>query len=134
MANEREIRRYLRQTARQLPGGGKLKKQILGQLEGSVREYLAENPEADYAGIVARFGKPEDVAETFVNEMDAQELLEAMQTRKKILRIAIAAAAVVILLWAGVVILAYVNNQNSTNGYFVEQIVHVVHEQGMEGE
>lgn len=93
------------------------------RLASSVRDFVSEQPKAGYNDIVARFGTPEQVAGTYLSEMDSAELMDAMQIRKKVLRILIAAAAVVILLWAGVVTVALLDSFHNSGGHGVVTIV-----------
>lgn len=121
----RDDRRYLHQVRRALRGTGKQKKQVLAQVQSSVSEYREENPDCSYSDLVQRFGVPQQIAEATVSEMGAGEVLDAMKVRQGILRMVSITAITVLILWAGVVGMAYLNHKIIDNGYAVVEIVEV---------
>ncbi len=117
------VRRYLRQVRSWLPCGGKPKRDIIDRIRANVAGYALECPKPDYDAIVARFGTPQQIAATYVDEMETAELLDHLRIRRRIVQIIGATALIVVLLWLGVVTLAFLYNVNAENGYFVEEIV-----------
>ena len=113
------LMRYLWKVRRELPGSRKQKKQILARVESSVRDFVTENPDADYAAIAQRFGTPQQIAASCIEEMDAQELTLQLRIRKTIVRIVAVTALVVVLLWAGVVVTALIRHVKAMNGYLI---------------
>lgn len=88
-------------------------------MESSVRDFVTENPNADYAAIEQRFGTPQQIAASCIEEMDAQELTLQLRIRKTIVRIVAATALVLVLLWAGVVVTALIRHVKAMNGYLI---------------
>ncbi len=111
--------RYLWKVRGELPGNSRQKKQILSRVESSVRDFVTENPHADYAAITQRFGTPQQIAASCIEEMDAQELTLQLRIRKTIVRIVAATALVLVLLWAGVVVTALIRHVKAMNGYLI---------------
>ena len=111
--------RYLWKVRGELPGNRRQKKQILSRVESSVRDFVTENPNADYAAIEQRFGTPQQIAASCIEEMDAQELTLQLRIRKTIVRIVAATALVRVLLWAGVVVTALIRHVKAMNGYLI---------------
>ena len=111
--------RYLWKVRGELPGNRRQKKQILSRGESSVRDFVTENPNADYAAIEQRFGTPQQIAASCIEEMDAQELTLQLRIRKTIVRIVAATALVLVLLWAGVVVTALIRHVKAMNGYLI---------------
>lgn len=111
--------RYLWEVREELPGNRRQKKQILSRVESSVRDFVTENPNADYAAIEQRFGTPQQIAASCIEEMDAQELTLQLRIRKTIVRIVAATALVLVLLWAGVVVTALIRHVKAMNGYLI---------------
>ena len=110
-------RRYLWEIRGWLPCSGKLKRGILDRIENTVLEYLIENPEASYEDLTERFGVPQQIAATYVEEMGTNELLRDLRIRRRIVRAVTAAALSVVILWAGLVIASYVDHRRDVNGY-----------------
>ena len=111
--------RYLWKVRGELPGNRRQKKQILSRVESSVRDFVTENPHADYAAITQRFGTPQQIAASCIEEMDAQKLTLQLRIRKTIVRIVAATALVLVLLWAGVVVTALIRHVKAMNGYLI---------------
>lgn len=116
-------RRYLREVKSWLPCGGKLKSSIMERIEATVAEYLAQNPGADDTALVARFGTPQQIASTYVDEMETTELLNDLRIRKRIVTIVLVLAVFIGTLWLGTVIVAIANHYIAMNGFFAEEIV-----------
>ena len=113
------LMRYLWEVREELPGNRRQKKQILSRVESSFRDFVTENPNADYAAIEQRFGTPQQIAASCIEEMDAQELTLQLRIRKTIVRIVAATALVLVLLWAGVVVTALIRHVKAMNGYLI---------------
>lgn len=117
------LRRYLREVKSWLPCGGNLKRTILDKIRGTVMDYLTENPQGDYAALVARFGTPQQIAAAYVDELETPELLNSLRIRRQIVKIVSVTALVVIILWAGVVATSFAYNIINDNGFYVEELV-----------
>lgn len=116
------LRRYLREVKGWLPCGGKMKKELLGKIGGTVSGYLEENPEGDYAALVCRFGTPQQIASAYVDEIETPELLHSLRIRRRIVKIVSGTALVVVILWVGVVAASFAYNVINDNGYYVDEI------------
>ena len=124
------VRRYLREIQKIMPCRGKRGKGILVQVEASVREYAVENPDLNYKEIVARFGTPQQIAESWLDEMEKPELARQLRINKRIVGIASLLALTIVLLWAVVVISAKEEHDSWMNGHFEEEIVDVTRTPG----
>lgn len=120
--NNAQVRRYLREIRNWLPCSRRLKSKIMEEIRVTVSSFLAENPTASYTELTARFGTPQQIASSFVDEMGTEELLRDLRIRRKLVCIASITAVVVLVLWASVVTLAYIDYLDDTNGYIVETI------------
>lgn len=111
--------RYLWEVREELPGNRRQKKQILSRVESSVQDFVIENPHVDYATITQRFGTPQQIAASYIEEMSTPELTQQLRIRKTIVRIVAATALVLVLLWAGVVVTALIRRVKAMNGYLI---------------
>ena len=100
-----------------------MKRKIIDEISSSVSRYLTENPGGNYDEIVAKFGTPEQIASSYVNEMDSSELVHKLLIRKKIVRMVFAVAIVVVILWVGVVSISLLNEIKNADGYYDVSIV-----------
>lgn len=115
--HSRAVRRYLREIRGWLPCSGKLKRGILERIEHTIQEYLAENQNASYEELTERFGMPQQIAASYVEEMGTDELLRDLRIRRKIMKIVAATAAVAFILWAGYLTIALIDVHENVNGY-----------------
>lgn len=111
--------RYLWEVREELPGSRKQRKQILSRVESSVRDFVTENPHADYAAITQRFGTPQQIAASYIEEMSTPELTQQLRIRKTIVRIVAVTALALVLLWAGVVLTALIRHIKDMDGYLI---------------
>lgn len=120
-----DVRQYLKEICKNIPCSWNKKRKILAQLEESIKKYAIEITDLDYAAIVARFGTPQQIAASYLEAMDIQELTQNFRVKKRIVGILLAAAMAAVLLWACVVFSAKAKFDVDTEGYFEEQIVDV---------
>lgn len=112
--------RYLWEVREELPGNRRQKKQILSRVESSVQDFVIENPHVeDYATITQRFGTPQQIAASYIEEMSTPELTQQLRIRKTIVRIVAVTALALVLLWAGVVLTALIRHIKDMDGYLI---------------
>lgn len=109
-------RKYLQQVRGWIPCGRKMKHRTMAQIEDNLDHFLDENPNVDYQAIVDRFGTPEKIAATYVDEMDTPELLSNLRIKRKIVQIVVSAAAVAVAIWLGVAAVAFAISIESVDG------------------
>lgn len=114
--------RYLRQVRSWLPCSCKAKRKIIGEIKSNIDDFMTNNPDAQYTNLVARFGTPQEIAASYVNEMDMGELLEGLKIRKRIMKTIMIAAVIAVLLWLGEIMIAHFQIMNTANGYMVDTI------------
>ncbi len=117
--HSRAVRRYLQEIRGWLPCSRKLKNAILERIRNTVREYLTDNPESSYEKLMERFGSPQQIAATYVEDMGTDELLRDLRIRRRIIGAVAATAIAVVALWVGFITAAYVDHVNDVNGYLV---------------
>ena len=102
----------------------KQREMILTRMEASVRDFVSERPDANYNAITERFGTPEQIVTTCLEEIDGHELARELNSRRKIVRIVLTTAVIMVSLWAVVVFSALAEHSSRSDSYFVEQIVY----------
>lgn len=112
------IHRYYYEIRSVLPCGGKLKRKVIKKIHENISEYLKEKPKADYSEIVSRFGTPQQIASTYIDEMQTHELLKRIKINKKILIIVAWVAVAIVAIWLAFAGILYVDSQDAVNGYY----------------
>lgn len=115
-------RRYLRQIKKEMPRVGKQRGIILSQVKEELNILLTENPDAGYDDIVERFGTPQQITASYLDEMDKRGLAQQLHVRRKIIRIVSAMALVIMVVWIGAVCISIIDSFDDTNGFIVEQV------------
>lgn len=124
--------RYLWQIWWNLPGSWEQKKPILCRVAACVRDFVSNHPRADLAAITARFGTPQQIAESSLENMETAELVQELNTRRKILRIVAITALVIVILWSICVGVAVADAMIDSGGTYVDEIEvieHIVYEE-----
>lgn len=96
------IRRYVRAVSGFLPCSGKRKKPWLADLRAQAESYVAEG--GDAAALEQRFGTPQQMAFSYVDEMPTADLLAELHIRRRLVAVtAIVLAAALAILAAALV-------------------------------
>ena len=91
-------------------------------MASSIRDYVSEGSDISYEQLKARFGEPKQIASTYVMDMEAEDLLESLQTK----RIVVAVATAIIVtagIWLVTIVDAYVNHKKDMAGYAVVEVI-----------
>lgn len=78
---------YLKQVKSHLTCPGALKKTFLEQIRGDVEEFLETNPNATLEGLTERFGNPSEMAHSYIENLDSNQLEKQIKKAKTIKRI-----------------------------------------------
>ena len=89
-----------------------------------VRDYAERNPGGGYDAIVLRFGKPEQIAESYLEELDVSDIRKQLVIHMKIVLIISLSAICIVLLWIGVVSAAWIHSYEHINGH-IESVIEV---------
>lgn len=114
--------RYQLQVRSFLPCSGKQKRRILSDIRGQIGAFMDEHPGCTFSEVETHFGSPQTIAAACLESMDLKELLRTIRLRRRIVAIVVAAAFIVIAIWAGCVTAAYQENVVDTNGYYTVEI------------
>ena len=114
--NDPALKRYYKAIYSWLPCSRKLKKQIIGQIQNCVEDYLAQNPDTDITQLKNHFGDPQAIAATYVENTGTAEILKDLRIRKRIVRIVTSITAAILIMWASVVTWAIVEETYTLNG------------------
>ena len=113
----RKVLRYLREIRRNLPCSIKMKNQLLAQLRGSIVNYLNEYPDADQAQIIQQFGTPEQIAASWLYEMDQKTLILQLCLKNRIAKTITACTVMIVLLFSATMGYLLYDNYCVDNGY-----------------
>ena len=119
----KELKKYYRQIQKWLPCGGPLKRKLMANITATIEEYRSANPDATFADLQEHFGVPQQIAIAFVDEMETEKLLNALNLRRKIATIACFIAIGIILVLTCFVLAIYLEVLSNMNGYGVVEIV-----------
>lgn len=113
----RDAKKYLRRVNTWLPCTGRLKKQIKEEILTALNRFLEDHPDADYQAIVAQFGTPQQIAASYVDEMDTPELLHNLLIKQRIVRTVTCGVAAIALIWMIAIGALLIQSYQEVNGY-----------------
>ena len=115
--------KYLREIQKLLPYLSAQKKYFIAELENSVSVYLDTHTNATMASLYSEFGTPQDIAATYLNEVNPSNVSRSFSI-KKILGFVIAAAVVIITIVICVFFFILKDDiQDLHDGYYVDTII-----------
>lgn len=115
--------RYLCQIRKCLPGPRVLKKAVIYEIGRNIGQYLQASPDADFSQIENHFGRPKDIAKSYIGDLDMQELVLSVHKRNQTVKVILGCASVVLLLWAVICARAIWNHYKDINGYAESYII-----------
>lgn len=95
----RAARKYLRKVRALLPCSRKMKDEITAPLRRSMAEYLSEQQGATAAELQARFGTPEVIASSCLEDVDTTEVLRRLLLRRRVFVIVFIAVLLFLMSW-----------------------------------
>ena len=116
------IRRYLRLVSRELPIPRKTKRTLMQQIKQSVYVQTQEVNFVDMASLAAQFRTPQQIVESYMENMSTAEFLRDMRVRQRIVRIVFGAALAVFLVWVVVIGGIWLRHRSYDNGYYEEYV------------
>lgn len=96
------IRRYVRAVSTFLPCSGKRKKPWLADLRAQAESYVAEG--GDAAALEQRFGTPQQMAFSYVDEMPTADLLAELHIRRRLVAVTAIALAAALAVYIAVLV------------------------------
>lgn len=93
---EKLARRYCRCVRRRLPVGGPKKQEFLDTLHQRVLEFLENADTVDGAAVEARFGAPETIAYSFIEQMPYEEVARKFRFRNRVIAVILAVAVIAV--------------------------------------
>lgn len=115
-------RRYLRQVRGLLPCSRGIRDEITAPLRKSLDAFLAEEPAADAEAVNARFGTPEAIAASCLENTDTGEVLRRLKTKHRIMAVVFVAVVLALLSWIGFLAHAELVAKQVREGYSITEI------------
>lgn len=83
MKQTKEMRHYLNQIKKLIPSDYTGKREILQTIEWRIMDYLEEHPHAAIADFEREFGTPEEVADSFLDELSGSTRERKLRRKNK---------------------------------------------------
>lgn len=98
-----EIKVYMRRVKTLFPLFGRERKRFLKDLKDSVDLYVGGGGDSSYAGLIERFGDPEEVVFNYIAAMD-EEVLNKKISETRYVRILVIVAIIAIVVCTGIIL------------------------------
>ena len=83
MEQTRQTKRYLRQIKRLIPSDYTGRKEILAATQQRIEDYLMEHPGTAISGFEEEFGTPEEIADSFLDEISGSRREHRLRRKNK---------------------------------------------------
>ena len=113
---------YLKQVKSHLTCPGALKKTFLDRLQGDVEEFLETNPDATLEILTVRFGEPNQMACSYLDGLDGNELQKQIKKAKTIKRVVLftcLSVLLAILVAIAILVIASLSSKSTVITYTV---------------
>lgn len=104
MNREDDLKRYYKEIRRRLTCSKESQNEFLAEAHRLVADFLANRPEADFEDIAQNVGKPEEVAETFLNTLSATEVEKYHRARQRRKRLIVASLSLAVIVLLGIIV------------------------------
>jgi len=98
MKHTRELHYYYNNILNLMPCNNKVKQRLLLEIKSNIEDFVNTNPECSFQNIIEHFGSPQDICDSFIETINAQEIRKKMKI-SKILKVVIILIATTILLF-----------------------------------
>lgn len=115
------IRRYVRAVSTFLPCSGKRKKPWLADLRAQAESYVAEG--GDATALEQRFGTPQQMAFSYVDEMSTADLLAELHIRRRLVAVTAIVLAAALAVYIAVLVWQAYLIHDSLNGWTETYVV-----------
>lgn len=113
-------KQYLQEIKRLLPYDSAQKKHCVSELDHSVTLYLKDVPDASLEALRQKFGKPEDIASSYLERVDPEKMSRTNSVKRRLV-ICVACACAVIIVVFGSLGISYLNKvEEYHDGFYVE--------------
>ena len=126
---EKEIEKYLSEIRNNLVCSGKLKKDIIEEIESSIYDYAECKGIKDISEVYIHFGTPEEMARTYLSQVDPKKIKKAVNVRKVVVLGVLFALIMLLVFYVAIFIDAHkahslivedeIINMNIVNNYII---------------
>lgn len=95
LRSKRADAQYLHHLSLLLPYHHSEEKQYIKRLKQTLSEYIDEFPSSDYEDLVKQFGEPKEIVAQFYADLDDDQFVQRLRTKKRIRRLCFAALFVI---------------------------------------
>lgn len=117
-----EARRYLQAIKHELHCPRARKALFLEQMQESVAQYFSENPAAIMSDLTAKFGTPDEIAKSFLEEADPVVLGKSLRYGRRIFGAVLAVIALLAVVFSIIFFVDYLENEGYRRGHYVETV------------
>lgn len=116
---EKEIEKYLIEVKSNLVCGGRLRRNIIKEIRSSVFDYADIKGIKDITEIYNHYGTPEDMARTYLSQVDPNKIRNAVNIRKVI----IIGVVLALLIFAIYMTLMLIDGHKAVKGVIEEEVI-----------
>jgi hypothetical protein len=121
-----DLKHYFKEIKSLFPVYSEREKQFLVGLMSEVDEYIALNPDSDYAQLISVFGEPKTIVSQYIAEADATYLLKRIRTARFIKLGVVVVIIAVVIAAASVITLKYMDYVKAQAHYIDREVTEII--------
>lgn len=95
---------------------------FLREFKQRLAQYLEENPQTGFSDIRTEFGEPEEIAGSFIEQLDTGKIRKSLKWGRRTAALVLAIAAVTAVVLIGIHVYNAYRADQLQNGFFIETI------------
>lgn len=122
----KDVKKYIKYVKKIIPIHSKDKKEFISLLTYRINEFSNELDICTYQDIVNEFGTPNEVAGSYIENLDSDEIIKKLNRKKLFKYISSIILVLIILLWGFKMYRLnqlYEEAKSETHGYVTEEII-----------
>ncbi len=119
---DRDVEKYLRDVRKLLHCPRAQRREFLRQLEANIYSYISENEVGNMEGVIKEFGSPEDIAQSFLDEIDTKLVRRSIRSSQRNACIALGILLVTSIFLVTICMIELIDHINFRDGYWVDTI------------
>jgi len=96
MKHTKELHDYYNKISSLMPCNHKVKQRLLLEIKSNIADFIYANPECSFQNIIEHFGSPQDICDSYIETINAQEIRKKMNISKLVKVVIVLIAATIL--------------------------------------
>ncbi len=121
--DDERLRLYFKQIKMAIPMHSRSEKAYLAKMQKSIEDFVRDHPDASFIDLLNQFGTPDQISQSYLSSLKAEELYKRVLRRVWFKRALILIASLAIISFSCYVGYLYKAYSHIQGGYSVQEII-----------